>query len=229
MRKLFTIVLTLSMLVPLCACGHESNTNPTDSSTSLTTNEVITDATEEAISSKKYIGNYEDEPVYQKIIEIENCTDPDQLCQMLNNLYGEEFYFIKLEYEEWSDSDGNHAGYKKPYDNFVCSVTCLYNSYRMKPYISSDTFAFFKENNEFPTFIMDSEGSYLVGSYEIKTFNSGEHAHDIVAWVCSDLFMCLHEFIDADEESVSILQEAVLYLDFYIEFENLIIDTLGDN
>lgn len=68
-KKIFSIVLTLSTLVLLCACSYESDTNIMDSSITPNTNE------------KNYLGNYEDEPVYQKIIEIENCTNPDQLCR----------------------------------------------------------------------------------------------------------------------------------------------------
>lgn len=36
-------------------------------------------------------------------------------------------------------------------------------------------------------------------------------------------------FIEEDEETRADLKEMALYMDYYVEFENLIMDVLGDN
>lgn len=118
---------------------------------------------------------------------------------------------------------------KEPYDDFICSANCLYNTQRTKMPFSSDTFIFFKGYSETPAFIMDSEGFYLVSSYEIKNFDDGTHCHYISAWMCSDLFMCLHEFIEGEAETLASYKEVVVCMDCYIEFENLITTALSSN
>jgi len=95
--------------------------------------------------------------------------------------------------------------------------------------LSSDTYMFFKHNHEAPSFMMDSDATYIVASYKIHNFDDGTHAHVVSARVISDLFMCLHGYIDATTEAKNFFCDSVRYMDYYLEFENLIIDKLGEN
>lgn len=165
-------------------------------------------------------------------MEIETCNDPDTLCELLTDLYSEEFNYVKMVYKTTISSEANeYSGYEAPYENFLCSTTALFNSKSEKcnnP-ISSDTYMFFRGYSEEPLFMMDCNATYIVGSYEIHNFDDGTNAHQILGWVISDMFMCLHEYIDADTETKEFNRDAVRYMDFYIEFENLIIEALGED
>lgn len=77
--------------------------------------------------------------------------------------------------------------------------------------------------------MMDSNATYIVSSYEITNFDDGTYVQSINGWVISDLFMCLHGYIDAEAEEISLMREAVSSMDYYLEFENLIIDILGEH
>jgi len=231
MKKLFSLILIV-MLLLLSACGN-SDIN----------NDIITDPVEnsdvsterenkETTPKHQYIGDYEQEPVYQKIKEIETCKNPDILCQLLAEVYGEEISYIKMEYAGQSESAPNDSkwyGYEEPYKNFMCGVTSIYNSDLYKGILTSDTYVFFKPYNETPSFVMDCDGSYIVSSYEIKQLDDGTSGNYISGWVVSDLFLCLHEYIDEDAEEKAFMRDAVRYMDWYLEFENLIVDSLNGN
>ncbi|MBD5168547.1 MAG: hypothetical protein HDT20_00205 [Oscillibacter sp.] len=228
MKKALSFVVALSICVCLCSCGQVPDEDSIDSPAPTPEQAVSNTPSfqESKIEpSKQYVGNYEVEPVYQKLYEIETCTNPEQLLSILSNLYGEEFSYIKM---EWTDTGEGHLGYKEPYEDFLCQVTCFYDTDRIKAPVSSETFVFFREYNETPSFIMDEDGTYLVRDYEIKNFDDGTNCHNITAWICSDLYMCLHGHIEDDAEGKKLLSDAVRYMDFYLDFENLIIDYLGD-
>jgi len=224
MKKFLALLLSLSLTFSLVACGTDKPSSETDSISSGGLEEV-----EDGKNSTvhQYIGEYQQEHVYQKIIEIETCNNPDTLCTLLSELYDEEISYIKLEYAGVDPEKWNR--YKEPYADFVCFVNALYNTNLETGPISSDTFLFFRPYSESPSFVMDSDRTYIVSTYEMQQFGNETYGHSINGWYISDLFMCLHEFIDADTEEKDFMRDAVHYMDYYIEFENLIIDTLGVN
>lgn len=218
MKKFVSVILAM-LLMLLSACGNNNaSLEPIDSNDASTAQENV-----ETTPKHQYIGEYEQEPVYQKIKEIETCKDPDTLCQLLAEVYGEEFTYIKLEY------DPNEMTYEEPYSDFICTATPLYNGDLYRVPISSDTYLFFMGYSEEPSFVMDCDGAYIVSKYEIKNFDDGTHAHSISSWIATDLFMCLHEYIDENAEQKAFMRDAVRYMDWYLAFENMIVGSIDNN
>lgn len=217
MKKYFAIIMVV-MLVLLSSCGT------LDSTTENTTESL----SETEAAKKQYSGNYKNEKVYQELMQIENCNDPNRLCELLFDLYGENFTYVEMKYITY---DNGTKGYATPYEEFLCQAIALYNTQSNKHHapITTDTYIFFRENDESPSFMMAADASYIVDSYEILNFDDGTHCHKVDAWVISDLFMCLHEFLDTDAETIAYFRDAVRYMDFYLDFENLIIGKLGEN
>ena len=222
----FVVILIMIFSVVLSAC-NSTNDLEQPNNTDDTTNESKEQESDNSVPKHQYVGEYQKEPVYQKLIEFESCKDPDVMCQLLTQLYDEEFTYIKLEQKNLD----NYEGYKEPYDNFICGVFGLYNvsAPLAKGLIKSDTYVFFRSYSEEPSFVMDSEGTYIIYSYKILQLDNGSTGHSVNSWVASDLFMCLHGYIEADTEKKDFMRDSVRYMDYYLEFENLIIDSLGDN
>ena len=220
MKKILLVFVLVALLLT-SSCGEPDLTVENDT----TATEMTTDVT---APHKQYVGNYSIEPVYQEIMRFEDCKDPDLLCEMLFDLYDKEFTYIEMSYTTY---DNGSEGYASPYEEFLCQSTVLYNtlSEKCNAPICSDTYLFFKEYEEEPSFMMDVNATYIVKSYEISNFDDGTHCHKVNGWVMSDLFMCLHKYLDVDEETNAYYSDAVRYMDFYLEFENLIIDHLGNN
>jgi len=231
-KKLF-LFLIIGELLFCSAC--ETDVSTSDSQIGITDNISISENKENAnnkiVNKHRYVGEYYQEPVYQKLMQIETCKDPDTLCQLLAEIYGEEFTYIKMVHKSTNNPKENkYVGYETPYDDFICSSLALYNtSSSLHKIIYSDTYLFFRSHSEKPSFMMDSEATYIVYSYEIKNFDDGTHGHTVNSWIISDLFMCLHGYIDADSEQKDFSHDAVRYKDYYLELENLIIDNLGQN
>lgn len=227
MKRILALLLALSIIMVFTACGKDEASNQTHTTENINIGDMNEQETTETKPKHQYVGEYAQEPVYQKLMQIQTCKDPDELCQLLAELYGEEFTYIKMEQK----NHDNYDGYKSPYENFICSAFALYNvsGTMAKGLIKSDTYAFFKPFSEEPTFIMDSDGSYLVYSYKITQLESGTAVHSVNSWVIEDLFMCLHEFIDGDSEEKIFMRDAVRYMDYYLDFENLIVDSLNGN
>ena len=228
-KKVICIVTILSLCLFISACSNDVSI---DKEVSVKTNNIETTENNSNTHEHQYIGDYENQPVYKKIMEIETCKDPETLKQLIFEIYGEEFWYIKMEHKSTNNPEENaYAGYEAPYEDFVCSVLTLYNatSPLEKAALSSDTYLFFKHNHEVPSFMMDSDGTYIVASYKIHNFDDGTHAHNVSARAISDLFMCLHGYIDTSTEEKSFWRDSVRYMDYYLEFENLIIDKLGEN
>lgn len=217
--KKFILVILAMLLMLLSACGNNNTSSePTESNNVSTEQENV-----ETTPKHRYIGEYEQEPVYQKLKEIETCKDPDALCQLLAEVYTEEFTYIKLEYNP------NELAYEEPYSDFICTAIPLYNGDLYRVPIFSDTYLFFMGYSEEPSFVMDCDGTYIVSKYEIKNFDDGTHAHSISSWIITDLFMCLHEYIDEDAEQKAFMRDAVRYMDWYLSFENLVVGSLDNN
>ncbi len=224
MKKFFVILLTLILVFAFVSCTEKSNKQ---SSESVGENTTDIDTHNEP-QKNKYTGNYHQEPVYKKLMEFENCKDPEVLCQLLFDLYGEEITYIKLTYI--NTDDGKYLGYEEPYDDFICTSIALYDTLNplCKVPICSDTYLFFRPYTEEPIFMMDCDASYLVSSYKINNYEDGTRSHNISGWIISDLFMCLHGYTDAAPEEKNNFKEAVRYMDFYLDFENLVIESIGE-
>ena len=162
----------------------------------------------------EYFGNYENDLVYQKIMEFENCTEPEQLAKMLENMYNESITYISMEYDE------EKGKFCAPYDDFEFEVLSIYSPDKCKGNISSNSYAFFIGETEVPLFIMDDDGSYLVSNYEIAP-SSNDYIHKVTAWVMSELYLCLHNYVDCDndENLRMIYKNIVKSMNFYTDFE----------
>ena len=175
-------------------------------------------AREKQFEKPEYFGEYESETVYQKVLNIENCVNPEELVTMLEDIYGEKIISLSLEY------DAESKKFKSPYEEFEFNVFSLYSQKKNKGTVTSDAFAFFMEYHESPVFIMDSEGSYLVNNYEVITTGENEYLHRVDAWSISDLYLCLHEYADCDGDKIRrrAYSNAVKSMAYYINFETRI-------
>ncbi len=172
----------------------------------------------------EYSGDFKNDPMYQEIIAIENCTDNRQLISILEDIYDEEITYVNLEFDEKSN------GFKEPYEEFQINVFSVYSSKKNKGKLSSDVYAFFKEFHETPVFIMDKDGSYLVGNYEVETTSENTYVHKVNAWATSDLFLCLNKYTNksCQEEYAAMVKT----MGYYIDFENMLrksMEAAGDS
>lgn len=224
MKKFFVILFTLIFVFAFVSCTEKGNQQSSESSDENT----IAIDTNTGPQKKRYTGNYHQEPVYKKLMEFENCKDPEVLSRLLFDLYGEEVTYIKLTYK--NTEDGKYSGYEEPYDDFICSSIALYDTAHTlcKAPLKSDTYLFFRPYTEEPVFMMDCDASYIVSSYKINNYEDGTKSHSVSGWIISDLFMCLHGYIDAAPEEKNDLKDAVRYMDFYLDFENSVIENIGD-
>ena len=161
-----------------------------------------------------YFGDYEKEELYQEIIKIENCNNPDELKKMLEAIYDDEITYISLEYGESKEK------FKEPYEEFLFEVLSIYPEEKNEK-ISQDAYAFFKGDGEVPEFIMDSEHAYIVEAYEVETLGEKEYLHKVSAYSASELYLCLHGYAacDGDEEKREELKSIASEMDSYNVFE----------
>ncbi len=161
--------------------------------------------------TSEYSGDFQNDPMYQKIISIEKCTDPKQLVLMLEDIYGEEITYIPLEFDNKTNE------FKEPYEEFEFNVFSVYASHKNKGRVLSDAYAFFKQYHEAPVFIMDKDGAYLVGNYEVETTEENTYLHKVNAWATSDLFLCLNKYTNksCQEEYAAMVKT----MDYYVDFE----------
>ena len=167
----------------------------------------------------EYSGDFKNDPLYQKIITIEKCTEPEQLVSMLEDIYGEEITFIPLEFDNKTNE------FKEPYNEFEFNVFSVYSSQKNKGRVLSDAYAFFKEYHEVPVFIMDQEGAYLVGNYEVETTEENTYLHKVNAWATSDLFLCLNKYTNkyCQEEYAAMVKT----MDYYVDFEKKLAENVN--
>lgn len=182
----------------------------------------------------KYVGDYENDGLYSKIVEIESCTDPDKLTKMLKDIYGENFVYTELEY----DSEKDRLYIKDSQTPVLLGISAYYKM-REDIMAKPTVYLFFQEfddgqgsiTSDIPTFIMDKYGSYLVEEDEYKYSISeldGEEKLYITAWSTLDLYMCERGYID-DDENRDLFSEWVDGMNFFIEFEYLTTDYLQKN
>lgn len=212
--KILTSGILLLSLIVFAGCNAVETKSKKDNNDKYTTSE-INDKADNTEIQYNYLEGYKSLELYQEIEKIEQCTSPDTLCNILKELYGEEIYFTKIEY------NANLKEYEETGGGFIFQVAALYDVHKSKAPIKDDVFSFFKPYSEMPVFIMDSSGSYPVGSYEIKNFDDGTHAHCVNAWSATDLFLCLHSFSECngDEKQRNTLSDGVRFMDWYMEYE----------
>ena len=218
-------MIIILVAVLLCACSAEDGEKTPASEPSKEPEVQVEQENNVGIT---YVGDYASDPVYQEILKIESSTDPEEVCAILGNLYGEEFSYVKLERADSDEEEaGMYVGYKEPYDDILCSSTGLFNTRLGNMPIYSDTYLFLRAYNETPAFVMDCDGTYIVSSYEIHQFDDGTSGKSISSWVMTDLFLSLHGFTDESEEDKAVMEEVVRTLDYYMELEELIRADLG--
>ena len=220
MRKLkrFTLFLvSLLMLVSLFGCGNKQTVGIPDEEKAAVDTGIDRgnadgaqedDAEVEAAPPKhEYMKGYEDLLLYNRIAEIEQCSSPDELCGILGEIYGEEVTYMELQYEDAKD-------------DFFFQRLALYDVSEVKAPVVSDVYAFFIPYQESPIFMMDDEGAYPVGNYEMKTYD-GANCQWVSAWSARDLFLCLHSYAECegDAEQRRLLVEAVQSMEWYLDYE----------
>lgn len=217
-QKVIGLLLSFLLIITMAACGNSEDEDITIQPNNTINNEATENTPSDDNSQSnteppkhEYIDGYEQLLSYTRIEEIEKCTSPDELCAILSNLYGEEITFIELKYEDIKDE-------------FFVQKLAFYDVSKSAAPITKDMYAFFMPFTESPIFIMDSEGAYPVGNYEIKEFN-GSHYHWVSAWCSTDLFLCLHSYTDCEGnlEERATWVEAVKSMDWYLEYETRIL------
>lgn len=173
-----------------------------------------------------YLPGYENEPLYVEIMKYENCTDPEELCVLLENLYGEEISFYFLDYKDGTNEDHKNGYFHEPYDNYIYQIIAFYKVELDIFEPQSDTYVFWGEDSLKTRFIMDKDGSYIVSENKTNYYDDGTSGHWIKAWILSDLYLCAHGYINEDDEGKKSCKEAAYGIDVYEEFENLIISTM---
>lgn len=221
MKNFFKIGIIILLSITLQACGTSETKK---GSNNLENKESIKKA-ELAYNGGEYVGDYENDEFYSKIMEIESCTDPDKLTKMLKDIYGENFVYTKLE-------NVAENRYRFP-DNTDLPVFCSVHGVfkiRKDVFAKPDVYFVYKEFDdgegkivsEEPTFMIDKYGSYLVDKYEYLTDEStGKEMLGVEAWSVLDLYMCQKGFIDNNEMRLY-LSQYVDKMDFFKEFEYLL-------
>ena len=212
MKRFFEVGLIFILIFLLSGCGSSSSKSP-----KLKNPEA------------KYVGDYENDGLYSKILEIESCTDPDKLTKILKDIYGENFVYTELEYDSKKD-----IFYFKDSQTPVLPVISAYYKMREDIKAKQTVYLFFQEfddgqgpvTSDIPTFIMDKYGSYLVEEYEYSTVEStGEEVIYITAWSTLDLYMCERAYI-ADDANKDLYSSWTNGMSFFLEFEYLTTDYL---
>lgn len=210
------------MMFSLTACGETSD-SPSDvvKEIEVDTDNAPADSTSSIDEPPKheYLSGYEDIIVYQEIKEIEQCTSPETLCQILSDIYEDEISYIELDAETVNNE-------------YVIQVLAMYNVDLLKVPLTSRVFVFLRPYQETPVFIMDDDGSYPVSNYEIKTTEDGNSYSKLSAWHATDLFLCLHSFAKCEDnlDDRADYVTAVQALEWYMEFEaRVILNTYRQN
>lgn len=214
MKRFFKVGLIFILIFLLSGCGSLSSKSP-----------------KLANPDAKYVGDYENDGLYSKILEIESCTDPDKLTKMLKDIYGENFVYTELEYDS-----GKDIFYFKDSQTPVLAGINAYYKMRENIMAKPTVYLFFQEfddgqgpiTSDTPTFIMDKYGSYLVEEDEYEYSISeldGEEKLYITAWSTLDLYMCERSYIE-DDTNKDIYSSWTNGMSFFQEFEYLTTDYL---
>ena len=225
MRNFVKITIVFILVIFLSSCGSVDK----NGSKPLYEGKKVEHGPELRNPDAKYGGDYENDGLYSKILEIESCTDPDKLTKILKDMYGENFVYTELEYDSKKD-----IFYPKDSQTPVLPVISAYYKMREDIKAKQTVYLFFQEfddgqgpvTSDIPTFIMDKYGSYLVEEYEYSTVEStGEEVIYITAWSTLDLYMCERGYID-DDGNRDLFSRWVDGMSFFLEFEYLTTDYL---
>lgn len=212
----FAFILAICcMMFSLTACGETDNA-PSDVETEIETKAdnppADSTSTLDEPPKHEYLSGYEEIIVYQEIEQIEQCTSPETLCQILSKIYEDEISYIELDAETVKNE-------------YMIQILAMYNVDLVKVPLTSRVFVFLRPYQETPVFIMDDEGSYPVSTYEIKTTEDGNSYSKLSAWRATDLFLCLHSFAKCEDnvDDRADLVTAVQALEWYMDFESRVI------
>lgn len=214
-RSFAFLLAICCMIFSLTACGETGNA-PSDVETEIETNTDNTladsSSTLDEPPKHEYLSGYEEIIVYQEIEQIEQCTSPDTLCQILSEIYEDEISYIELDAETVKNE-------------YIIQILAMYNVDLVKVPLTSRVFVFLRPYQETPVFIMDEDGSYPVSTYEIKTTEDGNSYSKLSAWQATDLFLCLHSFAKCEDniDDRADLVTAVQALEWYMDFESRVI------
>lgn len=242
MKGIFKTSIFVLLTIMLCSCGTTENkveNNKLENKSSIKTsineldNETTLPKVELANPDAKYVGDYENDEIYSKILEIESCTTPNKLVAILKDIYGFNFVYTKLKY------DSKDKIYNFPNNSELPVFCTVLGAYKIRKdvFAKPDVYFVYQEFgdgegkiiSEEPTFIIDKYGSYLVDKYEYFTGEStGEEMLNVEARPILDLYMCERGFINNDEMKAP-LSKYVNELDFFKEFESLIDDNLNND
>lgn len=214
MKRFFEVGLIFILIFLLSGCESSSSKSP-----------------KLANPDAKYVGDYEKDGLYSKILEIESCTDPDKLSDILSNIYQSKFTYEKLEY----DNKKNKLSFKGSDMELLIGIDGYYKI-REDIMAKPNVYLFFQEFDDgqgsitadIPTFIMDKYGSYLVEEDEYKYDTSeldGEEKLYVTAWSILDLYMCERSYIE-DDANKDVYSRWTNDMSFFLEFEYLTTDYL---
>ena len=166
----------------------------------------------------EYFGAYEKDSLYQSLKVIEDCTNPDELEIILEKIYGENLSYIKLEYDTEAEA------FKPPYEEMFFNVHTICAESKNKGALKTDVYAFFRDYKERPSFIMDSDGSYLVELYTVESGTKTTYKHTVDAWVTTDLYLAQngYAYCNGDEEKRKELAKKVEEIGPYLHLMKLI-------
>lgn len=227
MRNFVKITIVFILVILLSSCGSVDK----NESKTLYEGKKVDHGPELRNPDAKYVGDYENDGLYSKILEIENCVDPNELSATLSNIYGSKFTYEKLEYDNKKDK----LSFKGSDTELLIGIS---GYYKMREYIMAkpNVYLFFEEfddgegliTSDTPTFIMDKYGSYLVEEdeyeYDISELD-GEEKLYVTAWSILDLYMCERGYID-DDGNRDLFSRWVDGMSFFLEFEYLTTDYL---
>lgn len=230
MKKLLSLVLALSLLLSLCACGllsreEEQNSENRERIEKIKDNadetldgeaeEAADVATDSEAEEETEVLVEDDEKqteevqlpqsgdgMYAKLMKFDACTDAEQMKKLLSDLYQEPVEYLTLKYDESTGS------YEEPYGEIVAQIKEAGRNDRI---LTTDTYFFFLPYQESPVFFLNEAGAYFVIGYDY--LDKGDEAVGPIVTGC--LVSALY-----DGEIVA----GEYFEDDYLEFEELVRD-----
>lgn len=229
MRKPVKIIILFVLVMLFSSCKNTDNKDKLANEEQEKINIVQENENEKPRlknPNTKYVGDYENDGLFSKISEIENCVNPDKLSEILSDIYGSKFTYEELEYN--NSKDGLY--FKESETQVLIGINGFYKI-REDIMAKPKVYLFFQEFDdgegpiisETPIFIMDNYGSYLVEEGECKYSTSEldeEEKFYMTAWSTLDLYMCERGYID-DDVNRGTYSSLVKGMNFFTEFEYL--------
>lgn len=168
-------VLLVMFILSLCANGCIDNSETDKNSSSNFNNNKIEDNT-------NLRGDYLKQKIFNKIIEIENCKDPNQLAALLKNIYGKNINIEGLSpaLEPYNASMTNKGSNIKNYFEYALCGFIDLSKEKNIPQVSnfrilnSNGSKFYIKGFDVPIFVMDEYGTYLCTGFDILQEHGSE-------------------------------------------------------